>query len=480
VSIVDPAFWITVFAIFLFFVAYTLASFGLLGISLVEVTLTKIERGEGFRPPPRLRRPGITMIAPVYNMEPLVVASVGSFLAVDYEPLELVVVDDGSADGTAAALITAFDLIELPVGDRLSIPTAPITALYVSRTDPRLRVVVKENGGRSDAINAGLNIARQELVALVDGDTLLEADSLQRIGEVFAVEPDDTVAVGGLIRVANGALIEGNTVVEPRVARSALEATQTAEYLRGFLGGRVAWARLRCLLIISGAFGVFRRDLLRAAGGLSKETLGEDMEIVLRLYRELRPTKQRMRIAYAPDANAWTEVPAGLAALRTQRIRWQAGLIDNVRMHRGMLFRPRYGAVGMFALPFAVVFELLGPLLQVAGYGILIAMLALHLISWWAFAAFLVVTVLIGQLHTIGAMLTEEVGFHRYRHRDLVLLGCWSLVELFWYGPLHATWRAQAIWLALRRRRPGWGSIPRGVAFGTAKDTELVSAPLPR
>lgn len=465
-------------AIFTFFVVYTIVTFVLIGISLVEVSLTKIERGEFFTPPRRLRRPGMSLIAPAYNMEALIVPSVRSLLGCDYEPLEVIIVDDGSSDGTTVVLIKEFDLVEIPVGDRLRIPTAPITQMYVSRSDPRLRVVRKDNGGRSDAINAGLNVAYMELVAFTDADTLLEQDALKRIGEVFALDPDDTVAVGGTVRIANGCLIEDDTVVEARIAHGGVEASQTGEYLRGFLGGRIAWSWMNGLLIISGAFGVFRRDLLRAAGGLSTETLGEDMEIVMRLQHELRPLRPQTRIAYAPDANVWTEVPSSLGPLRTQRIRWHVGLLDNVRIHREMLLRRRFGAVGICALPYTLAFEVVGPILQVAGYVIFAGLILLDQASWWYIAAFLIVTLLVGQLQTAGAILIEEAGYRRYRVRDLTLLAGWSLLELFWFRPLTAIWRLWATVLVLLGRRPGWGTIPRGVALH--EKGELVSKPLPR
>jgi len=280
--------------------------------------------------------------------------------------------------------------------------------------------------------------------------------------------------------VANGSLIEGNTVVEARVSPTGVEASQTAEYLRGFLGGRIAWSRLNALIIISGAFGVFRRDLLRTGGGISKETLGEDMELTMRLHHQLHAAGPRSRVAFAPDATAWTEVPNRLAPLRTQRIRWHVGLLDNLRIHREMLLRRRYGTVGMLALPYALLFESVGPVLQVCGIGIVVLIGVLGLVSWWYVAAMLVVTLLIGQLQTAGAILIEEIGFGRYRGRDLTIIALWSVVELFWYRPLTAIWRTWATMLVLFGRRPGWGTIPRGVAFHSEPQAEIVAAPLPR
>jgi cellulose synthase/poly-beta-1,6-N-acetylglucosamine synthase-like glycosyltransferase len=305
-------------------------------------------------PPERLRRPGISLIAPAYNVAPIIEASARALLAADYDPLEVVIVDDGSEDGTTAALDRAFDLVEMPVGDRMRIETQPVRRYDVSRNDPRLRVLQKENGGRSDAVNAGLNVAHLELVAIVDADTLLERDALKRIVEVFAADPDDVVAVGGTVRVANGAVIEHNAVTVPHVARGGTEASQTAEYLRSFLAARIAWSALNGLLIISGAFGVFRRDLVRDSGGLSRETLGEDMEMVMRLHHQLRPQRPRT-------------IPVALGPLRGQRIRWHVGLFDNLRIHRRMIGRRRFGAVGLWSLPHELLFEAAGPLLQAVG-----------------------------------------------------------------------------------------------------------------
>ena len=373
-------FWLS-FAIFLYFVFYAVTTFGLICRSLYETVLTGLERGRQFTPPERMRRPGISLIAPAYNMAPLIAASARALLAADYDPLEVVIVDDGSEDGTTAALDAAFDLVELPVGDRMKIPTQPVLRYFVSRSDPRLRVLQKENGGRSDAVNAGLNVAHKELVAIVDADTLLERDALKRIVEVFAADPDNVVAVGGNVRVANGALIENNAVAVPHVARGGTEASQTAEYLRSFLGARIAWSAMNGLVIISGAFGVFRRDLIRDGGGLSLQTLGEDMEMVMRLHHQLRPQRPGTRIVHAADANAWTEIPTALGPLRGQRIRWHVGLCDNLRIHWRMIGRRRFGAVGLWSLPYALLFEAARPAAAATGMVIVVVLVGLHAID---------------------------------------------------------------------------------------------------
>jgi cellulose synthase/poly-beta-1,6-N-acetylglucosamine synthase-like glycosyltransferase len=469
--------------IFAFFVIYSLATLALTAYSLFEELQQKAERGDRFRPLRRPLRSGISIVVPAYDEELVIVPAVRSLLAADYEPLEVVVSDDGSQDGTLAALTEAFDLRELPLGDRFGLETEPLEALYVSAIDPRLRVARKRNGGRADAINAGINLARHKLVGIVDADSLIDRDALARIVEVFAADPDRVVAVGGTVRIANGGVIEDGVMTKPRVPVQGIEASQVAEYLRSFLASRIAWASMNGLLIISGAFGVFRRDLFRAVGGLSRDTLGEDMELVMRLHEQLRPVRKGVRIEFAADATCWTEAPPGLKPLRGQRIRWHIGLLDNLRLHRGMIGRRRFGAVGLLSLPYTILVEVLGPILQVTGYVIVIVLALFGEIAWAYAIALLLVVLLVSQLQTAGAILTEEIGFGRYRRRDLLLIGGWGLLEMFWYQPLSALWRLWATFLWLIGRRPGWGTIPRGAALAQApaeEAPELAPAPLSR
>jgi cellulose synthase/poly-beta-1,6-N-acetylglucosamine synthase-like glycosyltransferase len=469
--------------IFLYVVVYNLATLTLLTLSLSETSAVARARrarvAQGPRTPPPLL-PSVTVVVPAYNEEPVIVASVGSILAGTYEPLRVVVVDDGSTDGTTAALEAAYDLVELPVGGSFGLETAPIERLLISRSDPRLRVVRKLNGGRSDAVNAGIAVARHDLVAVMDADSLLEPDAVALAVSAFTADPSRVVACGGIVRIANGGRFVDNRLVEPRVRVRGIEATQTVEYLRSFLGSRIAWARLNALLIVSGAFGVFRRDLLIESGGFSKQTLGEDMEVTMRLYHLLRPAQPEMRIAFVPDAVCWTEAPSTFRSLRSQRIRWHVGLIDNLRLHRAMLGR-RFGLVGKVAVPYAILFEAVAPLVELLGFVLVVGLLIVHGTSWWFVFAFGVVAILLGQIQTAGAILVEEVGFRRYRSRDLLLLGLWSLLELFWYRPLTLLWRVWATVLLLVGRRPGWGTIPRGAALGTDDDAlEASTLPLPR
>jgi cellulose synthase/poly-beta-1,6-N-acetylglucosamine synthase-like glycosyltransferase len=465
--------------ILIFFLVYCVATVTLLAMSIREISW--YARGEApirARPDELAHRPSVTLVTPAYNEEMLIVQSAKAFLASDYAPLEVIVVDDGSRDGTFARLDEAFDLVSLPLRGRTELPTAPIRSIHISRADPRLRVVHKDNGGRSDAINAGISVARGELVVIVDADSLLEPQAITRAVVPFEVHPDRCMAVGGGIRVANGSRIVGGRVVAPGVSWRGVGATQVLEYLRGFFATRIAWSEMNGMLIISGAFGVFRRDLLVALGGFSKGTLGEDMEMTMRIHHTLRPQMKDAHVVFAPDAVCWTEAPGTMGGLRNQRVRWHTGLLDNLRMHWRMLGRPRFGAAGTFAMPYLILFEALEPLVEVVGFAIVITLLIYNAVNWTYLVAFFLVALISGEVLSATALLIEEIGFRRYRAVDLARLTAWGLVEAMWFRPMLAWWRLKATVLTLIGRRPGWGVIPRGEAI-LEEPTQIVT-PLTR
>ena len=452
--------------IFVFFVIYCLATLTLLVMSIREISW--YSRGQG---PDRgsrgelARRPSVSLITPAHNEQELIVQSAKAFLASDYDRLEVIVVDDGSKDETFAKLEQAFDLVSLPLRGRTVLPTAPIRSIHISRTEPRLRVVRKDNGGRSDAINAGISIARGELVVIVDADSLLEPEAITRAVVPFEVHPDQCMAVGGGIRVANGSKIVGGQVVTPGVGMRGVGATQVLEYLRGFYATRIAWSEMNGLLIISGAFGVFRRELLVALGGFSKATLGEDMEVTMRIHHFMRPQMKDAHVVFAPDAVCWTEAPGTMGGLRNQRVRWHTGLLDNLRMHWRMTGRPRFGAAGTFAMPYLVLFEATEPLVEVLGFAIVITLVILNAVNWTYVLAFFLIAAVTGEVLSATALLIEEIGFRRYKAMDLARLTAWGMLESIWFRPTLAWWRLKATGLTLMGRRPGWGVIPRGEAI---------------
>ncbi len=404
--------------------------------------------------------PGISMLAPAYNEAATIAESVRALLALYYPNLEVVVVNDGSKDETMAVLIDQFDLAPIhPIYPR-RVSSAEVVALYRSRTHPNLVVVDKKNGGKADALNAGLNLSTGELVCAIDADTLIEPDALIRMVRPF-IDDDRVIAAGGTIRIANASRVESGRVVDTRVPRRALPGFQVVEYLRAFLFGRLGWNRLGGNLIISGAFGLFRRDLMLAAGGYLHETVGEDMELVLRLRRIGYERGGAHRVDFIPDPVAWTEAPESFRVLSRQRDRWQRGLADVLWRHRGLLFNPRYGRMGTIVYPYFVFNEMLAPVVEAVGFLGVILGLMLKAIDWPFAILFFLTAYGLGAVLTFMALVLEEMNFHRYHtFGDRVMLVLWALLENLGYRQLTVIWRLKGMWNYLRGSQ-SWGKMDR-------------------
>lgn len=405
--------------------------------------------------------PGITVILPAFNEAAGIVQSVYSLLALRYPKYEVVVVNDGSTDDTVARLRDAFDLVPAHRAIRASIPTRPIAGSFVSRRNPNLWVLDKANGGKADALNAGLEAARHPYVCALDADALIETDALLRVAAPILEDPERVIATGGIVRIANGSTIDHGRVTAVRLPRNPLAVLQVLEYFRAFLIGRVGWTRLNALLIISGAFGLFQRDAVAEVGGFATDTVGEDMELVVRLHRHFRARGVPYRIEFVADPVCWTEVPEDIGSLSRQRRRWHRGLGQALWRHRGALGRPRYGAFGLVALPYFVLFEFLGPVIETLGAALTVVAFAAGDLSGASFVAFLMLAFLVGIVLSIAALALEEFNFHRHqRTRDVVSMVVYSVLENLGYRQLNDLWRVLAL-VDLARRRQGWGAHRR-------------------
>jgi len=260
----------------------------------------------------------MSLIVPAYNEEGTIVGAVRSFLSLRYPDYEVIVVNDGSSDGTMDRLLGAFDMERAHRFPSSDLTTAPVQGLYRSRRHSGLWLIDKHNGGKADALNAGLNYCRTPVFCAIDADTMLEPESLSRAVRPF-LEDARTVATGGIIRVANGCTIRNGLIDEVHLPRNLLARIQVLEYLRAFLSARMGWDALDSTLIISGAFGAFRRSVVVAAGGYSSGTVAEDMELVVRLHRYCRENETPYRVSFSPDPIAWTECPQDLVSLGNQR-----------------------------------------------------------------------------------------------------------------------------------------------------------------
>jgi cellulose synthase/poly-beta-1,6-N-acetylglucosamine synthase-like glycosyltransferase len=404
--------------------------------------------------------PGVSILVPAWNEEAGIVATVRSLLMLNYPQFEIIVVSDGSTDGTLPRLREAFGLVQAPGSYEPSLATAAVKSIYRSLTVREVVAIDKANGGKSDALNAGINAARFPLICIIDADSVVEEHALSRAVLPFIEDPT-TVAAGGIVRIGNGCAVEQGRVTEVRAPANWLARFQVVEYLRAFLAARVTHSAFNALLIVSGAFGVFRRDIVIEAGGLSTSTVGEDMELVVRLHRICLEKGEPYRIVFQPDPVVWTEAPESVAALSGQRNRWQRGTLQVLESCAAMIGNPRYGRIGLLALPYYALFEALGPILEVAGLALTLLGLAFGVLDWRLAELLFLAAILYGTMISVAAVLLEELSFRRYmRLRDVLTLLLAAVLENFGYRQLTAWWRLRGV-IDYCRRRNTWVAVPR-------------------
>jgi cellulose synthase/poly-beta-1,6-N-acetylglucosamine synthase-like glycosyltransferase len=412
--------------------------------------------------------PGVSIVVPAYNEELSIVESVRAMLSLRYPLFEVVVVIDGATDSTFAVLEQAFDLVEVPRVVPSDVPTMKaVEAVYTSSVGGSLTVARKPNSGRADTLNAGVNIARFPLVCFVDADSILDSEALLRVARPFLEDPETVVATGGTLRAVNGCEVVQGRVTEVRMPARWIPRIQVVEYLRAFLLGRTGWSRLSSLLIISGAFGLFKRDVVVECGGLDASCIGEDAELVCHIHRLMREQRRRYRVVFVAEPVSWTEVPFTASALNRQRRRWSRGLAEVLWRYRRMILNPRYGRIGLVTLPYYLVFELLAPFVELLGVLVVAIGLFFGLVNLGFGALFLGVAVGYALLLSLAALIIEEFSFHRYAGwKDLSIAVGAALVENAGYRQMTAVSRLLGVWDAVGRRSYVWGEMPRQ-GFGT-------------
>lgn len=417
----------------------------------------------------------ISILVPAHNEEKTIVETVRSLQMVNYGEFEIIVVNDGSTDRTLQKLIEAFELRRLDRVYRKSVPTREIRGLYGNLLNRNLLIIDKEKGGKADALNAGINASRYPLFCSVDADSVIEEDALLRVVKPFMETPEETVAVGGIVRIANGCEVHEGRVTKIRLPDRPLPIFQVVEYLRAFLTGRIGWSVMKSLLIISGAFGLYKKSEVIEVGGYDSRSDTEDLELVVQLHENCRRKRSRYRIVFVPDPVCWTEVPKTLRVLVRQRNRWHRGLLQSLWRHKKVLFNPRYGIIGALAFPYFLFFETLGPFIEILGYVAVISSVLLGIINWPFFFLFFALAVLYGVFLSIAAVLLEELSFRRYPGwLDLTKLVVYGVLENFGYRQLLSISKMQAFWQFIRNRGP-WGDMQRG-GF---KKRDAAGAPAP-
>lgn len=452
------------FAILIYFSALQLVLFGLLVLSFFDMRRRLAQNfyadyealaKSHFTFP-------ISVLMPAYNEATTVVESAHSVLSLDYPEHEVIVISDGSTDDTIARLTEEFRLERRETVVRRSLPVrGAIRAIYRSATHPKLVVIDKDHAGKSEALNAGINLSRYPLFCTIDADSIFNENALLRVVRPFLEDPDRVIAVGGQVRVANGCRVERGRVVEPRLPQNVLAAFQVVEYLRAFVASRLGLSAMNNLLILSGVFSLFRKDVVIEVGGFHSGTVTEDMELVLRLHRHMREQKRPYAIQFLPDPICWTEVPERLGMLAKQRGRWHRGLIHSLWIHRSIAWGRNSGSLRWVGYPYYVFFEVMGPVVELVGYVLIPIAYFMGFLSPLYFWAFLFLSITVGTFLSVSAVFLEELSFGLYRRwGDFAQMISIGVLENFTYRPLSLLFRLGAM-VDILLGRGGWGKQER-------------------
>ncbi len=402
----------------------------------------------------------ISLIVPAYNEEANIVQNIHSLMKINYPQYEIIVVNDGSKDRTPELVINAFEMYKIETSIRYQIPTQKIRGIYYSRKYPKLLFVDKDNGGKSDALNAGVNISKYPLFTCLDADSRLEKDALLKLGIEF-IKDTRIVVAGGIVRIANGSKIVDGEFQGFSMPKKLVERFQIVEYYRSFLAGRVFWAKTNSLLIVSGAFGLFRKQTVIDVGGYKTNTIGEDMEIVVRIHKMMHKNKRKYRVVFNESSVCWTQGPMSMKDIRSQRRRWQIGLLDTLISHRDMLLNPRYGFVGLLAIPYNWIFELIGALVEAIGYVLIPFTLMMGELNMFFFITYFMLAVMLGVILSEGSLILEQ---HTHRHamsaKQSLQISIYAILENFGYRQMITLFRVEGIF-KYRKLRRTWGEIKR-------------------
>jgi len=416
----------------------------------------------------------ISIIVPAYNEEKTIVDNIKSMLAMNYSEYEIIIVNDGSIDATKEKIINEFDLKKVNQPIMQSIKTKEVIGIYRNSQYERLIFVDKLNGGKADALNAGINVSTFPIFACIDADSILENDALIKLTMLFMERPE-TIAVGGIVRIANGSIIKDGKLVEMNIPKSTIARFQIVEYLRAFLTGRTSLSRMNSILIISGAFGAFNKKVVIECGGYKVNTIGEDMDIIVRLHKAMRDQKRKYKIQFLADPICWTQAPESLKDLRVQRRRWQIGLFDTLLNYRGMLFNRKYGTIGLITVPYYWIFELIGPIVEFLGYIFIPLAYLFGLLQFKSFIIYYLIAFLLGTTLSMGSILLEQITFRKYTTlMDTMRMVLFAVLENLGYRQLTILFRIEGI-LNFKKGRHAWGAIRRKqfVSNEKAKGTDM-------
>ncbi len=409
--------------------------------------------------------PLVSIISPAYNESVFIIETVSSFLSQSYRNKEVIICSDGGTDGTLKKLIDHFKLVEVPDTFQHSayIKHKKIKR-YLRSTDPafhELIVIDKENGGKADAQNAGVAIARGEIVTIIDADSILEKYALIHLADIFEREPR-TVGIGTPIGVVNDCNVGPDGVDDASVPKSFWAKIQVIEYLRSFMLGRMFAQRYRGLQIVSGAFGVYKKWIIEVVGGYSTGSLAEDMDVDGKIWRFIDRNKLSSRIRYIPEAFCWSEVPNTFKSLRSQRDRWARGMTETIWKNRDLFFNPRYKTLGLFSYPYYVVFEWLTPFIEIAGLLYFIFAAGFGYISLSYLPMIFLIYWAVGLALNVFAITVEHITRGHYKNpRTLAKLYFYAVLEPLFYHWVNSILYVLGNLRLIFLRKTGWGKMER-------------------
>lgn len=402
----------------------------------------------------------VSILVPAYNEQQNIIDTVQSLLSVNYPEYEIIVINDGSKDKTLDVLIENFKMQKIEKVVRKQIDTNSVRAIYQSTINKKVLLVDKENGGKADALNCGINVSKYPYFCSIDGDSILDTNSLLRVMEPI-IQSDDVIATGGSVKIANGSDIQMGSILSVGFSKKPLVVMQVIEYFRAFLMGRIAFSKSNMVLIISGAFSVFSKKHVIEAGGYLRNTIGEDMELVVRLHRLTREKKEKKKIVFVPDPVCWTEAPETVQTLRRQRSRWHQGLIESLWKNRQMLLNPKYGRIGMLAFPYYLLIECIGPVVELGGYIYVIYAFFTGQVYFEFAVLLLLLFILYGTLFSMLSIVLEGWTMKNYpKIKDLLNLLILSFTEVLWYKPLTLFFRLEGL-INYFARKSSWGEMTR-------------------
>nr|WP_315149737.1 glycosyltransferase [uncultured Flavobacterium sp.] len=409
--------------------------------------------------------PGVSVIAPAFNEGATVVYNIKSLLSLNYPKYEVVLINDGSTDDTLEKLIREFELVKVDFYYEAKIPTGPVRGHYKS-TNPlysKLLVVDKENRkSKADASNTGINSTKYPLILCTDVDCILKNDAIIKLAKPFIESEKKVIATGAGIRSSNSCVVKDGFLVKIHFPTGWYARFQELEYVRAFLLGRMALSQINSLLLVSGALGMFDKEIVIKAGGYWHKSLGEDMELVIRMRKYMCEMKLPFSIQYIPESLCWTEVPGNKTILIRQRMRWARGLIQTLFLHKNLFFNPKYKKTAFFVLPYFFIFEFMIPIIEIVGIITTILFLIFFEVNYLFFFYISLVVYLFYLILTVVSIFLDDIIYKNYANaKEMIILILMAIIEPFFYHPINMYASLKGYYHFIKQKEQNWGNMQR-------------------